>query len=462
MTDQTLDKPQAPLRLMQPVALSALVALLWMLGLSFLGPVGYFAPFALLIAGVALWVVASAMRGRAWALAGMLGFALVVPNIYFQRQELHEAVTLNAQNGLKLLLWAAMGAVGLARLRHCRSLLRDRALQSIGLVGVIAAASTLWSPTPVYTAVGAFGFLSALLFCCAAAAELSEAMVYRTALISFALYIALNLAAAIALPEVAWLSTFTDAEAPRLQGISSHPNILGKEMASFICLFLPLALAYGKKRTALILVLLAFAIIMATRSRTSLGAILIILALPLLARPQVTKSIGLFSAATMAVALLAFAVGYIPDLQSLLDGASRSSDASEILTLTGRTELWGFVWDKILEAPFLGHGFGAADAVLSREWWGAPDASVGAHNTWLQSLLIVGVVGTIPFVYFHAELIRRWFANPNSLTRLISPYLLILGMTEVEIAAHPVMLTITTFLIVAIDVRRNEKAIKGP
>ena len=81
---------------------------------------------------------------------------------------------------------------------------------------------------------------------------------------------------------------------------------------------------------------------------------------------------------------------------------------------------------------------------------------MGAHNTWLQSLLIVGLVGTLPFAYFHLESIRRWFANPNTLTRLISPYLLILGMTEVEIAAHPVMLTITTFLIVAIDVRRNQ------
>ena len=159
-----------------------------------------------------------------------------------------------------------------------------------------------------------------------------------------------------------------------------------------------------------------------------------------------------------AVALLALSAGFVPDLRAILDGASRSSDASEILTLTGRTELWGFVWDKILEAPFFGHGFGAADAVLSPQWWGAPDASVGAHNTWLQSLLIVGVVGTIPFLWFHVELIRSFLVGRHSLTRFIAPYLLILGLTEVEIAAHPITLTIMTFLLVALEARRNQTA----
>jgi hypothetical protein len=52
-------------------------------------------------------------------------------------------------------------------------------------------------------------------------------------------------------------------------------------------------------------------------------------------------------------------------------------------------------------------------------------------------------------------LIRRFFADRHSLTRFIGGYLLILGLTEVEIAAHPVMLTITTFLLVALDARHN-------
>ena len=449
---------QSPQSLTSPIAVSALIALVWLAVLSAVGPAGYLAPFALLIAAGGVWIVACAARGKSWALAGMLGFAMVVPNIYFQRQELHETVSFNAQNGLKLVLWAAMGVVGLARMPRFWPLLNDRALMAVGLFALIAIASALWSPVPVYSAIGAMGFLAALLFACAVATELSEGVVYRTIVISFAIYLALNIAAAFALPDIAWLASYGESDSPRLQGISSHPNILGKEIASFICLFLPLALAYGKRRTALALVSLGFGVILATQSRTSLGALAIALVLPFLIRPQVARPLGWALVAVIGAASLAIAIGFVPDLRPLLDGASRSSDASEILTLTGRTELWGFVWDKILEAPVLGHGFGAADAVLSPQWWGAPDASVGAHNTWLQSLLIVGVVGTIPFVCFHVELIRRCFTDRRSLTRMLASYLIILGFTEVEIAAHPVMLTLTTFLIVALDAQRNRKA----
>lgn len=437
---------------------SALMALVWMAVLSMVGPAGYLGPLGLLVAGASLWVIACAMQGRAWALAGILGFALVVPNVNFMPQGLHEGPSLNAQTGLKLLLWASMGVVALARLPQFAPLMRDRAILAIGLFALAAIASTLWSVTPIYTAIGSIGFLAVLLFACAVAAELSEEALYRTIILSFVIYVAMNIAGAIALPEVAWLAPYGESDSPRLQGVSSHPNILGKEMASFICLFLPMAIAHGKKRTACLLTLVAFGIIIATRSRTSLGAVLIALALPILVRPQVAKPLTWLVVAATGAALLAIAAGFVPDLQAILDGASRSSDASEILTLTGRTELWGFVWAKILEAPFLGHGFGAADAVLSPQWWGAPDASVGAHNTLLQSLLIVGVVGTIPFVWFHVELIRRFFVDRHSLTRFIAAYLLILGLTEVEIAAHPIMLTITTFLLVALDARRNQKA----
>ena len=446
-----------PESLKPPIVVSALMALVWLIVLTMLGPVGYLAPLGLLLAAGGVWVIASAMQGRTWALAGILGFALVVPNVNFMPTGLHEGPALNAQTGLKLLLWASMGIVALTRLPRCLPLMRDRAILSIGLFALVATASTLWSVTPIYTAIGSMGFLAALLFACAVAAELSEVALYRTVVVSFLIYIAMNIAAAVAMPEVAWLAAFGESDSPRLQGVSSHPNILGKEMAAFICLFLPLALAYGKKRTACLLTALAFGVLIATLSRTSLGAILIALALPVLVRLQVARPLIWLVVAATGVALLALAAGFVPDLRAILDGASRSSDASEILTLTGRTELWGFVWDKILEAPFFGHGFGAADAVLSPQWWGAPDASVGAHNTWLQALLIVGVIGTIPFVWFHMELIRRFFADRHSPTRFIAAYLFILGLTEVEIAAHPVMLTIATFLLVALEARRKQR-----
>ena len=438
-----------------PIVGSALIALVWLTTLGLVGPVGYWAPMGVLLGAVSAWVVFSAMRGCCWALAGVLGFSLVVPNIDFMPQGLHEAPSLNAQTGLKLALWASMGLVGVARLPQLRPLLKDRAILSIGLFALFAIVSTLWSPTPVYSAAGSIGFLTALLFACAVAVELPKDRLYQTVVASFVIYVGLNIIAAIALPDIAWLANYGDSGSSRLQGVSSHPNILGKEMATFICLCLPLALVRNQRRAAFVLASLAFLIIVATQSRTSLGATLLCLSLPILLRAEVAKPLTGLVMIVTGMAMVAIAIGFVPDIRSILDGASRTSDASEIFTLTGRTELWGFVWGRILEAPMLGHGFGAAEAVLSAQWWGAPDAGVGAHNTWLQSLLIVGVIGTIPFIWFHVELLLRLRAKQPSMTRFLSTYLLILGLTEVEIAAHPVMLTITTFLLVALDARRN-------
>ncbi len=133
-----------------------------------------------------------------------------------------------------------------------------------------------------------------------------------------------------------------------------------------------------------------------------------------------------------------------------------------MLTLTGRTELWGFVWDKFMHAPLLGHGFDSAEFTLSRDWWGAKDASVEAHNTWLQSLLVVGVIGTIPFVWWHLRMIGRWLADPQSLTRYVLPYILVLSMTEVEGVSHTVLLTLVVFLAIALDAARIRKASVTP
>ncbi len=58
------------------------------------------------------------------------------------------------------------------------------------------------------------------------------------------------------------------------------------------------------------------------------------------------------------VNLLAFAsaTGTLPDFNELLGVASRSGHANEVLSLTGRTEIWSWVWEKIIKHPLLGYG----------------------------------------------------------------------------------------------------------
>ena len=417
------------------------------------GPYGYLMPVAVLGMAGSGYVVLAAMQGRRWALCGILCFALVVPNIGFVQRDIHDTSTLDPQNALKIVLWAAMAAIALARWRSYSHLLRDGVLFWLAIFAGIAIASTAWSPVRIYTGIGAVGLAAALGFCCTIAAEVPRATLLRTVTFALVAYLVINTVAMLALPTVTWAE---DEIGTRFQGVSTHPNILAKEFASFICLFTPLALAEKRIRLAIFLVLASLAIMVPTGSRTAILGVLLAFVLPLAmhrrARGPMAIAIALFG-----ILVLALAVGWRPDLQMLVGEASRDAAGSDVMTLTGRTELWSFVWDKIQYAPIFGYGFISANDVLSTDWWGPTDASVGAHNSWLQTLLTLGIVGFVPFLMMHVELWRRWFQGSRYL-RLVVPFLTILGLTEIEMAAQPVLVTLVAFLLAALDTveRKNE------
>jgi O-antigen ligase len=166
-------------------------------------------------------------------------------------------------------------------------------------------------------------------------------------------------------------------------------------------------------------------------------------------------AIGTASAAALALAL---GLGFLPPIQDLLMSVSRSGDASEVLTLTGRTDLWSFVLGKVAERPLFGYGFNSAETVLSRDWYGNADAGYSAHNVLLQSLLTVGIVGTLPFALVYALLIHRWLTEQQqTLASYLTPYLMILGITEIHIASMPVLLSLVVFLAMASEACRRHR-----
>jgi O-antigen ligase len=78
---------------------------------------------------------------------------------------------------------------------------------------------------------------------------------------------------------------------------------------------------------------------------------------------------------------------------------SRSGETSEITTATGRVDIWRFCFSKWLEAPWFGYGLGSPRRVIPDGWsdsWGFTTGT--AHNFVLESLLSVGVIGTLPLL----------------------------------------------------------------
>eukprot|EP01037_Dinobryon_pediforme_P016562 gene16562-16742_t len=444
--------------------LALVIALAWILALT-AGPVGYALPVTLGACLLSGWVLWAAATGHNWALSTLLAVVVVVPTISFQSRGFGN-LSINPQNSLKLLIWAAMAVVCFVQGMTINPETLGRMLKNpliwpliaFGLAGLL---STLYSPTPGYTAGSAFGFLAYTAFACLIALKLPETLIFKTLAWSFAVYIGLTLGAALLLPDISWVAPDDDGQASRLQGLSSHPNMLAKEMAAYSFLILPLALKQNKQLIASILVGMGLLILLASGSRTSLLAMLVAFAAPSILHGGRFRLFTAGLGISLVAIVLVFATGMTPDIQYLLGSVSRTGDLNEVLTATGRTELWGYVWQKILASPVFGYGFNSAEFVLEPDWWGPPDAGIGAHDALLQSLLTLGVIGTSVFVLWHINLIRRWISNPDFVARYIINYIMILGLTEVEIAANPVLLAMTTFLAVALDAK-NQRPAQAP
>jgi O-antigen ligase len=440
-------------------ATSLTLAAMWIVALALLGPTAYVAPLALLGVVAAASIVASAARGNRWALGGLLALCLVAPNISFQtppREAAFETAgeTTSAQNVLRLILWAAMGVVACARWRQFVPLLKDDLIWPFAAFGVFALASVLWAPIPAYTAAAALGFLATLFFAYLIAADLPAKTVFRIFFGSTVLYFVITLGAVAVWPDVAWLAPWEDGRPYRLVGMSTHPNVLAKDAASFVCLATALAIMQGRKGLGILAAVVGLIIVFETESRTSLMALAVALLAPFVTRRSLRFAV-ISLTCLLALALFLWSLGAAPDLNTILGGAGRDSDdSSELLTLTGRTELWGFVWDKIQQSPILGYGFDAAEATLSKDWWGQAEAQHSAHNVWLQALLILGLPGAALLVFWQIRLLRRWLVDGESAMRFLTPYVLVVGLTEPEIVAHPTLPTLILFLAIALDAKR--------
>ena len=444
---------QGVLREVGPVLLCAVpFTAVWGYALygNVLGPATYAIPLG--IGGLLLGLLGlqDILQLKQRALLALLAFVAVGLNITFLTREIGD-VGLDAQTGLKIGTWIVLLGVSVLHGHRLLPILADPVIALFAAFALAACASAAWSPVPVYTAGCAVGLLAYLGFSVLIAATVSERMVVAVLIGGLAAFLLLTWFAALAFPSSAWLPPY-EKPVYRLQGISGHPNILAKQAAVFILLVIAARQrGHMKRLLSWALLGLGFVTLLATNSRTALLALVFAWILVELRSRRLLLAGIAASIVLLGLVVLAGSTGILPSIDVLLGSASRSGDASEVLTLTGRTELWGFVWEKILQRPLQGYGFNAFGPIMSRAWYGNEDAGAEAHNSFLQALFTVGLLGTVPFVSAFIVLLRRWIKQPNALRDLFTSYILIAGATEAELTSLPVLLTLAAFLAFALD-----------
>ena len=406
------------------------------------GTIAYAIPLFAAAAVVLALTFLKAAHGRPYAICCVLVFVVFALNFNFRDRDPGD-VGLDWQNGAKFATWMMLLAIVVAHWRRIAPLLREPMLALAFLYAMIALASTAWSVVPAYTGATALGLFAYLGFGCVLSIDLDENLAIRIMMWTLLAFVCAGIIGAAVAPDLAWLreSEVEPGSGDRLQGFASHPNFLGQVVAIAILMavtvrrqgFLGRATFYG-------ILALGIATILATGSRTALVALLIAWGLVAARNSRFGGAAAIASLGVLSLVLVLAACGVLPNIMGVFGELSRSGQKSEILTLTGRTDIWGVVWTKIQEKPLFGWGYNGTEALLIDSFENSFYATaVNAHNMYLQSLLSVGFLGSLPGFAYILLLVGRFVTHPDPTRDLITMFVLVVGLTEVSVFGVPVI-----------------------
>lgn len=317
-----------------------------------------------------------------------------------------EAYTQNAEemelaaaggNALRRVAFLAIAGWGAALFIAAKSELRLRVdwllASSIGLLLGLAGISFVWADDP-----GMCLRRLLVLVCCTIAAA-GIARVFDLKQLSWLAIFTLGGLAAIGVLAELRLGTFRPWAGDYRFAGTVHPNTQGPSLAALLLAAFGLARQHGRGQVWLwALCLVAFALLLLTKSRTTAAAILVSLAGVQLVQTRLeTKCVAALTAIWLAASglLLLWICGFDPltDFRdALLLGRAEESD-----TLSGRAFIWPEVMYFADQRLLLGYGYESfwtparIETISGALGWGLREA----HNSYLELLLWLGVTGLV-------------------------------------------------------------------
>ncbi len=333
---------------------------------------------------------------------------------------------------VKALSWAGCGVVGLTRLPRTFRLLKTPPGWLTLMFLMVLMISTLWSPTPAYTFEATASLLMLFAFGLAAADVLDERGLLLAILLGCGAVTLPSLAIAPFAMGISAPSPGSTGEPGRLRGLTDHPIPLAAISTLFTyAAFALLARSRGFGLRLLLLVLAAAGIVTALLTQSRIPVLGMVAATAgygayrkgggLLMAPVLVLCIGV----ALAMESVAGFASFLP--HDLLELVARSGSSKEILTLSGRLTIWPYAIDRFTEAPLLGHGHASGMAVFKGF---APWKITHAHNAYLQSLVYVGLLGSLPLFAGLLAQLAVFLRRPQAPRDILLLYTLFSGITE--------------------------------
>ena len=253
---------------------------------------------------------------------------------------------------------------------------------------------------------------------------------------TYGLLLILSVLFVVAIPQYGLMG---GVHAGALRGVFTHKNQFGAFMAPSGVIFFLNALR-GQRYSWIYwcLLILSCATMVMSQSTTALGTFAVMLLLCIIYRILRWRYEIMISAVLavsfVGVAMLIWIAGYVGS-DSLLDLVGKD------VTLSGRTNIWRYVWDQIELRPWLGYGLAA--------FWNGFDGPSGyvqlamrigviyAHNGFLDIWLSLGIVGLGIFVIGYIStviqslaLLRKTNSPEGFWPLLFLTYILLSNLTE--------------------------------
>ncbi len=434
----------AELLVVLPALAGALLAVVGAVALSPLLAWAPVLPLAVLGAVLGGWLVLSAACGSRLAMMLFLGAMTFVINAQFRVRGAGD-VQADWQSALKFLLWMAAGVIGAPHLPAPRRLLSHPGAALWLLYIAVALLGSPFSPLPGYSLGCALALLCLFAFSFALVEHLSEEQILWTVVGSLTLFNLGGWAVFYAVPDLGTSAAWTKSGLMlRMCGLAGQATNLGAVCAVAVGAVFVLWRG-GRCRTAPALLLggFAFATLLKSDARTTEIASVLGIALVVASRSGALMVGGALGAACLAVVLQVF-----PQVPAMLgQGFSRSGDPTEVYTLTGRLEIWDFALQQIRASPVWGWGYNSSKAVLGGHIGFGNGLMVdSAHNLYLQSMLSVGLMGTVPLVALLLWLLWRSVVRPIPIVVYTLVLVLVSSVSDTDaIGTTPTLVTILFF-----------------
>lgn len=342
----------------------------------------------------------SLARAPVWFSSALLATLMIVPTYDF-RPAADANFGLDPQLFLRLGICMVCGLYGITYWRASYSFL----LSFPGAwVLILCGWATLTIPvaeSPAYAAASSLVLWCVALFVPAVLAQLGKRRVLLTLFASLAVFLVLACVLYVLVPSIGRSAYLVDGEIQYRVGKDAQQ--LGLQSVWLIVVSLVLGMR-RELRPALVAAAIGVAIVTIglAQSRTSLVAAVVVLAFAFLtrARRQHILAGWLLAVAIGSAVLWGYACGlFTIHGTEVLSSISRTGTQEEIFNVTGRTEFWPYVLQKIGESPLWGHGYGCARQALYG--FNGEGYSYGelhhAHNTILNTALTTGFVGVMIF-----------------------------------------------------------------